>query len=426
MKKLIALLLALLLASASLTALAEGFNAEAFMLQFQRQSLKLEPAQLPGAALGAQWLTASPSGRYHLLLGFAGLMLYDAEMKEARPVTIDMRGDANGKLARLLSNPQRQLATATFVWSADEAYFTVYNWDLVMKQMNMDFDLLLGSTETCQVTVAQSWGAKVNKAGSGTLYGACFAPDNSKLYFDFYGSAYEELDPGRTGKTSMMTLAYDMATGEVTHVAGNRWETRTGDQLFCDREGMVCLKDGSIVQLATDFHGTLLHLRRMIPTAAGWEEELLELPSPELPSTYALEGINGSDRVLVTMLPGVYDTQSATSAKNVVVQVDLTPAGLEVLRLTSGVNAVISPDGRYYATLSGSHEAWSLQVTDSLSGQTCAVDASAVKQVADFAYVAGGNALAAKSFYPGMMWCGNTLVIGTNDGPALFSFAGVD
>jgi len=90
--------------------------------------------------------------------------------------------------------------------------------------------------------------------------------------------------------------------------------------------------------------------------------------------------------------------------------------------LTGAENACLSPDGRYIILLTGKYGLWGLLAYDTHTSKSCNVDTASLQKVTDFPYVVGRNALATR-FDIGMMWGGDLLLIGTNEGAKLFRFA---
>lgn len=436
MRKLIALLLALLLLGSCLPALAESTSLftlrpdDPFARQFRDGSLRLEPATLPGAAEDLQWLSASPSGRFHLYLHEEdGLRLFDAQEERMRPVVFDLSGDAHGKLTRIIEK-RYMLAGLDFVWSPDERYFTAACWDFVVSG-RLSLDLLLGETtpapdsDAVQVSVKQAWRSKFPEAGNGTVGGACFSPDSSKLYFVLHGNACESLFHDQDSLHNLATMVYDIPTGMIAPVAPNRWQETPDADFTAEREGIACLQDGSLVQLATPRRTTEAHLRCLIPSDAGWQTLLIPLNTAADHEVFHLLSHPAADYVLVASSAYVvYSGIGGIESTPVLTQVDA--ASLAVTRHVAGVNACISPDGRYYLTLSGDSVRWSLKAVDAATGETCPVDASALSHRLAFTYLAGHNSTTKRRFDAGMLWCGDLLILGTPDGPAAFRFAGLN
>lgn len=428
MKKIVSLLMVILLLCCGCSAaIAEGFDAEAFARKFANQSLRLEPVTLPGVPEGVQWLSGSPTGRYLIGLTEDAMILYDRAAQSCAPVQFDMSGDVNGKLQWALEHP-RYLPGCTFVWSPDERYFTAFNWDQVMIYISLRGDLLLGDTETMTISVKRSWsGAKLSAEDMGVVYDACFSPDSRILYFSVISNAY-----GQDG-VEYMTMAYDIAADTVTRLAMNRDKT-PGSEFEADYPGMACMKDGSIVQLATARLGAgAWKLRRLTPEGDGWRSTLHDIPGNSSGRHYLFVGPDGV-LVLNPPLPAVQLTggsaqweEFAAAAEEAgygkVLQMAVTADGaMAEVRRCDAVNACFSPDGRFILTVTGDSVSWSLTVHDTATGAQCPVDVSALETRKAFAYLAGRNAMAS-SFPAGMMWCGDLLLLGTEDGAALFRFA---
>lgn len=427
MKRILSLVLSVLLCSVCLAAFADGFDGEAFAEKFANQSLQLEPVTLPGLPEEVAWLSASPSGRYLIGLCSEALLLYDRQQQCCAPVQFDLSGDVNGKLQWLLGNP-RYLFDFTFVWSPDEQYFTACNWEMVVQNGMLRGDLLLGGTKTATVSVKRSWGgSRISEEDCGAVYDACFSPDSRMLYFSFVGNAYEYFD-GR-----FMTLAYDIAADTITPVAANSsgYQEDVLQALYC---GMSCLADGSIVQLVQARQSQHWQLRRLLPARDGWSESLLPMPA-DCYGVHNMFATSDASGILVltpniTMSQAAVSMGAASQAASVsaeskgyrqVVQFEAAVDGsMAALRQSDALNVCFSPDGRYYMTVSGSAADWVLQVYDAVTGEVCPVDVST--PALDFAYLVGRNPLA-REFPAGMMWCGDLLLLGTEEGAALFRFA---
>lgn len=437
MKKLLSLFLAaLLLCSACSAAFAEGFDAAAFAEKFDRQSLKIEPVTLPGAPEQVTWLTGSPSGRYFVGLTDTALIVYDRQSQAFSPINIDWSSDANGKLAKLFSKPEWLLAFH-FVWSPDERYFTASSLELTISNNMLVCDLMLCNTETMTLRIVQSWGLKAKDENSGSVFNTCFSPDGKTLYFGFFGNAYAQQFGSK-----YLTLAYDIAAGTVSYVTSNQYKDDQGVQKDGVFHTMACLEDGSLVQLLYNRKKPMdLYLRHLTPSAQGWDESLLLLPYQRSMATpYLLCTATGS-RVLVRFDLSTAYTGTIDKAKNTADAMlgaaaqRSTPEPLVMeavldsnknlvpgANFTGTKNACLSPDSRYILLLTGQYNQWGLTVYDTLTGKPCFADISTLQENTDFAYIYGRNALA-KQFPTGMMWCGDLLLIGTDEGAKPFRFA---
>lgn len=437
MKKLFCLLLAaLFLCSACSQAFAEGFDTAAFAEKFSRQSLKLEPVTLPGAPEKVTWLSGSPGGRYFIGLTDTALIVYDMQSQAFSPISIDWSSDKNGKLATLFGKPD-WLLRFSFVWSPDEKYFTASSLELTVSNNLYVCDLMLCDTETMTLRIVKSWELTGNAENSGSVFNACFSPDGSTLYFGFTGKAYNE----QFGSKSL-TLAYDIAADTVSFVASNLYTDDQGVKKEGIFHTMACLEDGSLVQLLCNKKNPRdLYLRRLTPSAQGWDEALLLLPYQRSMATPYLLCTAAGSRVLVRFdlsiaytgpidkAQNTADAMLGASAQRSVPNPVMAEAVLDADKnLVQGAgyagakNACLSPDGRYVLLLTGQSGLWGLTVCDTTTGKAVFADISALQEVADFAYVCGRNALA-KQFNAGMMWCGDLLLIGTSDGAQLFCFA---
>lgn len=437
MKKLLALFLAaLLLYSACSAAFAEGFDTAAFEEKLNRQALKIEPVTLPGAPEQVTWLTASPSGRYFVGLTDTALIVYDRQSQAFSPINIDWNSDTNGKLQMLFNQP-KWLLKFNFVWSPDERYFTASSLDLTISNNTLVCDLMLCDTETMTLRIVQSWGLKAKDENSGSIYNTCFSPDGKTLYFGFFGKAYTEQFGGKC-----LTLAYDIAADTVSFVTLNQYTDEQGIKKDAVFHFMACLEDGSLVQLLYNKSKPMdLYLRHLTPSAQGWSESLVPLPYQRPMATPYLLCAAAGTRVLVRFdISGsiVATTNKANNTANAMLGAAAQRSPLEPLIMeaildanknlvpgatfTGARNACLSPDGRYILLLIGQHSQWGLTVCDTRTNKPSFVDVSVLQENTDFACVVGKNALASK-FDAGMMWCGDLLLIGTEEGAKPFRFA---
>ncbi len=435
MKKLLALFLAaLLLYSACSAAFAEGFDTAAFEEKLNRQALKIEPVTLPGAPEQVTWLTASPSGRYFVGLTDTALIVYDRQSQAFSPINIDWNSDTNGKLQMLFNQP-KWLLKFNFVWSPDERYFTASSLDLTISNNTLVCDLMLCDTETMTLRIVQSWGLKAKDENSGSIYNTCFSPDGKTLYFGFFGKAYTEQFGGKC-----LTLAYDIAADTVSFVTLNQYTDDQGIKKDAVFHFMACLEDGSLVQLVYNTKKPMdLYLRHLTPSAQGWSESLVLLPYQRPMATPYLLCTAAGSRVLVRFdisitVPinaanNTADAMLGAAAKRSPLEPLIMEAVLDANKnlvpgatFTGARNACLSPDGRYILLLTGEYNQWGLAVCDTRTNKPSFVDVSVLQENTDFACVVGKNALASK-FDAGMMWCGDLLLIGTEEGAKPFRFA---
>ncbi len=186
-------------------------------------------------------------------------------------------------------------------------------------------------------------------------------------------------------------------------------------EVYC---GMFCQEDGSLVQLGlAGMHTSEFCLRRLTPAGEGWNASFVTLPLRRFDSPNCLQGTaDGSRLYIQSWWVGSEKEQS------IAVQVNTEENGrlTDAVTLYSG-NLCLSSDGGYFMSLTGDRNAWQLQVTDVETGEQRIVDASAL-EAQSYIYLMGNNAFS-RDFPSGMLWCGDLLLLGTENGAALFRFA---
>lgn len=412
MKKLIALLTALVMLFAA------GFGALAdatFDEQFRCGALTLEPAPMPAWTEGVLWLSISPSGRYMLGLTDVSLILYNVGDQTFAPLAIDLRTDGNGKLAKLLRQPQ-SLTKFTFAWSPDERYFTGWSYDLTMLQMSLCMDLLLGDTRQKTVAVMESWKNRMMAENGGGVYAACFSPDGGTLYYAAAGRAFS------SHGSNYVTMAYDIATDTSTLVALNEWQ-QDDATYYAYWADMYCLADGSIVQAASPRSSDAIIMRRLIPSDGGWLARNMAVSGIQNPVAPRIKGANGT-RSLMLLIPAT-TVSTATPYASMAMHIKApNNAPMASGMLFNAGNVCLSPDGRYVLSLSGNTKSFSLLMTDLASGEAHPVMLAAGAENYDYPLLHGGNPLAQR-FSEGILWGGDYLLLGGENSAVLHRFRGV-
>lgn len=294
---------------------------------------------------------------------------------------------------------------------------------------------MLCDTETMTLRIVQSWGLKAKDENSGSIFNTCFSLDGNTLYFGFTGKAYTEQFGGKC-----LTLAYDIAADTLSFVTLNQYTDDQGIKKDAVFHYMACLEDGSLVQLVYNKSKPMdLYLRHLTPSAQGWSESLIPLPYQRPMATPYLLCTAAGARVLVRFdISITVPINAANNTADAMLGAAAQRSPLEPLIMeavldadkklvpgatfTGARNACLSPDGRYILLLTGQYDQWGLTVCDTHTNKPSFVDVSVLQEHTDFACVVGRNTLASK-FDAGMMWCGDLLLIGTEEGAKLFRFA---
>ena len=245
-----------------------GFNAEAFAAELEADNLSLKKVKLPGTEdIGnVKWLSVSPNGRCLLGAYSEGYGVYYVAEEVFIPLAYDTTGDEYGNLERFSKSALPKYLS--IVWSPDERYFAVVNRDEVTAG-HFKWDLFVGDLTTNTFRVLQTWSNKLTNGGA--VYQACFDQSSEKIYYSFYGKVDNPFG------SDYFTVEYDIATGESRPLFSNEWANEYGDKYRCYYDGMHCLSDGRILQIAAcsdrEDHGISI----MTPTGDGWERKFLSV-----------------------------------------------------------------------------------------------------------------------------------------------------
>lgn len=429
-KKSVLLAVMMLLAGCILGACASGENRptdanDAFQQKVFQEALEqghLVLKRFDVEAYGNQWLSVSPKGTY--LLGYQSgdqgmpltetdLQLYHVASGEVTALRVEESEDAQDYWRALMMQ-----GTLKAVWSADERYFTLVDYDRVVNQ-SMGGVLVLADTAEKKIEIVEYWNRSFIREDGGGVYQACFSPKGDKLYYSLYGGAAEQYS------SRIMTMAYDIAKGTSTACFANEFDMENGETYWAYAPGMFCLTDGSIVQAIHPFFGSgRIGVRMMRPVQDGWESSICLLAENRGLKVSQLR-MAGDDRCLVT-----YFGSMPTTAGGTVVFEKTDGHSFEVLEDSGIYNAVWSSNGRYLMSLQRqSEDAYSLMVQDygdteaGIRGVSAVIDGADVKD--RYANLMGGNALA-KNFDDGMQWGGNLVLLGSDHGAEVYEFAGVE
>lgn len=404
---------------------------EAFALKFRQQSLKLEPVTLPGVPEDIQWLSGSPGGRYLIGLHEETLQVYDTRQQKLLPLIFDMQEDTYGNLAWIQRRTTSYPTDFNIVWSPDERYFTLYSWIFSMQNAKCVCDLLLCDTQSMTISVKRAWDQDRKAESYGTVYSACFSPDSRILYFGFYGNAYNYFEGSK-----YMILAYDIAADTITPVAESSQKT---EDLWWEavKDDLVCLEDGSIIQTSRQIKPKPQHysVRRLIPTKDGWESTWMPITDHAMEKGLSMiHARSGAPSTLLLTMHYMQDKEYQTDFYQLIMRfVKPNTDGTLALsnQIPGGRNACYSPGGRYALILADIafedgvrfHDIeYGLCAVDTATGEQRAVEFTNAPSVEDYISMHGHNIMA-KKFPAGMMWCGDLVLLGMENGAQLFRFA---
>lgn len=403
---------------------------EAFSLKFRQQVLKLEPVSLPGVPENIQWLSGSPGGRYLIGLHEDSLQVYDRQQQALLPLVFDSQGDIYDKQTKFQHYLTLYPENFNIIWSPDERYFTLYSWEFG-RNSNYLSDLLLCDTQTMALSIRRTWDMNRKAESFGTVYSACFSPDSRILYFSFYGNAYDYFEGSK-----YMILAYDIAADTITPVAESSQKT---EDLWWEavKDDLVCLEDGSILQTSRQIKPKPQHysVRRLIPTKDGWESTWMPITDHAMEKGLSMiHARSGAPSTLLLTMHYMQDKEYQTDFYQLIMRfVKPNTDGTLALsnQIPGGRNACYSPGGRYALVLADIafedgvrfHDIeYGLCAVDTATGEQHAVEFTNAPSVEDYISMHGHNIMA-KKFPAGMMWCGDLVLLGMENGAQLFRFA---
>lgn len=251
MKKLLALLLALLMLAPCL-ALGESYT--------------LREAAVP-CAYDASWLSASPSGAY--LIGVnqeaddlqQTVLLYETETGACTPLPIEVEegSDAHKAIQRMMASPAN-LRALQVIWAPDEMHFVFTYTETLMKLQGLN-GLHVGSIREKKITTPASWLGKATKAGGGLMAHAGFSADSAALYYMVYGKAYE---------SQYQMMKYDLATGQNTPLFSCRDEM-DGEKIAYVFRALIGVNDDLFILDLSSKSGGFAILRR---ENGEWQRQL--------------------------------------------------------------------------------------------------------------------------------------------------------
>ena len=399
-----------------------GFNTGAFASKLESNQLSLERVDLPGTEdiSWVKWLSVSPKGSYLIGAYEDGYGVYYVTEEVFIPLTFDTTGDEYGNLERF-----SQLALPkylSFVWSPNERYFAVVNRQMVVVNNRLEWDLFVGDLTTNTFRALETWSNKLRENG-GAVYQACFDQSCEKLYYSLYGYMDNPFD------SKFFTVEHDIATGESRPLCSNEWTDENGYEYSCAYDGMHCLSDGRILQIAVRKDSKDFGLSIMMPTGDNWERRYLSIA-------------NGDDRGNNFQFCMVEDDFLTFTYFNMLREYEETLyislignnplASGNTFRDYDVGNTQLSPDGKYVLSLMHSGSSYSLEVLDRTSKgflKTIVKGGAKVSVPFDLrtngAYLLGHNSFATE-FIDGIQWGGNILLLGTKDGVKVYRFEDVE
>lgn len=251
MKKLLALLLALLMLAPCL-ALGESYT--------------LREAAVP-CAYNAGWLSASPSGAYLIGVNHEAddlqqtVLLYETETGACTPLPLEVEegSDAHKAIQRMLASPANLMALQV-IWAPDEMHFVFTYTETLMRLQGLS-GLHVGSIREKKITTPASWLGKATKAGGGLMAHAGFSADSAALYYMVYGKAYE---------SQYQMMKYDLATGRNTPLF-SCMDEMDGERISYVFRALIGLNDDLFILDLSSRSGGFAILRR---ENGEWQRQL--------------------------------------------------------------------------------------------------------------------------------------------------------
>lgn len=388
-----------------------GFNSAAFSKELEKGRLSLQEVDLPGME-GIElisWVSVSPKGSYLLGQTSEGYGIYHIAEEVFVPLEIDTTNDEFHKLDRFskLLLPQYMKA----VWSPDERYFVIVNWNEVVVNGKLMWDLFVGDTRTHTVQVLETWHHRLFSGGS--IYQVCFNQNSDKIYYGYCGYGNNPFD------SKYMTAEFDLATKQSRPLFSNQWTDKNGEEYSCTNDGMYCTSDGCIVQIAVRKDSKDFGVSIMTPVGSEWKRNYISLVSGNTRgSNFHFSMV--SDDFLAFTYTEMGENREVTAFTFVNSNYALDERN--TYKYHNVGNVQISPDGDYLLSLIHSGKSYELKVYEKehVNGRGTTVDIP-FNINSNGPYLLGYNSLAS-CYYGGMQWGGNTLLIGTKNDVSVYQF----
>ena len=407
----------------------------------------------PGYSQDGKWITFSydepycfpphyysPDGSTTLFFGderYSGYVIQGDVISMLRFDSERSVDDTYGAFAKFSTMiPNRWVGLEGLAWSPDGRYAVLTNSTYLFRTYKFIYGLYVIDTQTSEMLCLDTYSTNAMKDGASVLQ-ACFDNTGRYLYYMLLGQASAD-DEDRVS-----LMRYDMETGEKAKLYGES------------------LLDATFPKLQTDAQGRLWRLRNYIASSDEYSGLNLYQADGEVwtTTTYSLsqpakairpfymeiagdtgvmlayiDSLNQSDQYTLPMrffpeeTPEHFDEVllisgfDATRAEALCLSDEGSMDTLAAFDSEGGlkcVNIKLSPDGRYALLLmKGGAREYGYMMMDTQTLALCRVDAPD-QATTIYAML---NGLSSNPYPPGFNWfSGNTFVISTESGPALFA-----
>ena len=196
------------------------------------------------------WISVSPNGTYLLGIDWnaeethSSLVLYDMPKHKQHVITwqVAEENEAYVFLRRIFAT-RSFIDSIDIVWSANEEYFTIADYDLFAQSTTGVNILCIGNITDKTLSVPYVWEHNTNRDGGAAVVNASFAADTSALYFTLANNG--------VFSERFLIIRYDLQTGSLTPWLSAAGTTSDGTETQFDGRNMVAASDSVFLMIDT-------------------------------------------------------------------------------------------------------------------------------------------------------------------------------